>query len=113
LIEKPVKINYLLMILYPKVFCANKKDGKGKDLKIPAKKSLLTKIRPKIPLSGHFPALPACLFWSNEMAGFRKRLPEFYPPGTNRDTGNTWPYRASDFFARNDFEKTCYRPGAA
>jgi hypothetical protein len=106
LIEKPVKINYLLMILYPKVFCANKKDGKGKDLKIPAKKSLLTKIRPKIPLSGHFPALPACLFWSNEMAGFRKRLPEFYPPGANRDTDNIGPDHYRHFSSRNDLKKT-------
>jgi hypothetical protein len=42
-----MKINYLIMIWTVKILALNKKDGKGKDLKIPSKKSLLTKTRPE------------------------------------------------------------------
>jgi hypothetical protein len=45
------------MIWAVKILALNKKDGKGKDLKIPTKKSLPTKTRPEIPLSGYFPEL--------------------------------------------------------
>jgi hypothetical protein len=42
------------MIWAVKILALNKKDGKGKDLKFPAKKSLPTKTRPDIPRTGHF-----------------------------------------------------------
>ena len=49
-----MEVNYLRMIWDVKILLAKIKDGKGKDLKFPDKKSLLTKIRPEISLSGHF-----------------------------------------------------------
>jgi hypothetical protein len=42
------------MICPVKILALNKKDGKGKDLYLSTKKSLPTKIPPKIPLSGYF-----------------------------------------------------------
>jgi hypothetical protein len=45
--EKPMKVNYLHMIWDVKIFLAKIKDCKGKDLKFPAKKKLLTKTPPK------------------------------------------------------------------
>lgn len=52
--QKPVTINYLNMIWSVKILLAKIKDGKGKDLNLLNKKSLLTIIRPKIPLTGYF-----------------------------------------------------------
>jgi hypothetical protein len=52
--ENPVNISYLIMIWAVKILALNKKDGKGKDLYFSTKKSLPTKIPPKIPLSGYF-----------------------------------------------------------
>jgi hypothetical protein len=40
-----------------KIVAQNKKDGKGNDLNFSTKKSLPTKIFPKIPLSGYFQRL--------------------------------------------------------
>jgi hypothetical protein len=45
--ENPVTISYLIMIWAVKILALNKKDGKGNDLNIPTKKSLLTKTPPK------------------------------------------------------------------
>ena len=42
-----MKINYMRMIWDVKIYLAKIKDGKGKDLFVPAKKSLHTKSRPK------------------------------------------------------------------
>ena len=42
-----MNFNYLRMIWDVKIYLAKIKDGKGKDLKIVAKKNLLTTIRPK------------------------------------------------------------------
>jgi hypothetical protein len=44
--RKQMKVNYLRMIWDVKILLAKIKDGKGKDLKFPDKKSLLTKIPP-------------------------------------------------------------------
>jgi len=52
--ENPVKISYLIMIWNVKILALNKKDGKGRDLSYTNKKSLPTKIPPKIPLSEYF-----------------------------------------------------------
>lgn len=41
-----MKFNYLHMIWDVKIYLAKIKDGKGKDLKFPDKKSLPTKIPP-------------------------------------------------------------------
>jgi hypothetical protein len=51
------------MNLYPNVFCAKNKDCKGKGYKFLTKKSLTTKMRPKILLSGYFLALVLELTW--------------------------------------------------
>ncbi len=42
-----MNFNYLRMNWDVKIYLAKIKDGKGKDFKFPAKKSLLTTIRPK------------------------------------------------------------------
>jgi len=52
--ENPVKISYLIMIWAVKILALNKKDGKGNDLYLLAKKSFPTKTRPGIPRTGHF-----------------------------------------------------------
>jgi hypothetical protein len=49
-----MEVNYLHMIWDVKILLAKIKDGKGKDLIFPNKKSLLTIIRPKLPRSGYF-----------------------------------------------------------
>jgi len=49
------------MIWAVKILALNKKDGKGKDLYFPTKKSLPTKTRPGIPRTGHFQKLKVLL----------------------------------------------------
>lgn len=49
-----MKVNYLRMIWDVKILLAKIKDGKGKDLKFPDKKSLLTKIPPYFLITSHF-----------------------------------------------------------
>lgn len=58
-----MKFNYLNMIRDVKYFLAKIKDGKGKDLSFLNKKTLITKIRPLLPLKGHFLNLSAAVPW--------------------------------------------------
>jgi len=46
--QKPVRINYLGMIWSVKIILAKIKEGKGNDFKLSTKKSLASKIPPKM-----------------------------------------------------------------
>lgn len=68
-----MSFNYLNMIWDVKIFLAKIKDGKGRDLYFPAKKSLLTTIRPKF----RSDAISGSLVWLKLTSKYRMKMSEW------------------------------------